>query len=282
MNYPMEIATIVSNKTLSVEAHFTKRTEDKPLEIFDDTFSRFVFAVIADGKAAHCNIPVELVSELVRTTNYAYENLLNLSYATSENAPSLPCFTEKFSAGTLKGKTPIDVIRENGEEKGKEILRGQFKFLNENLQKFPANKKLLDAISSIRDADLSNLGNASISAPTIKLVDINCRPLIRKEREDGKKFCYEASIVWDSSRRYPVCITISNYYANVIKTEKGLLNVDTKSKADVITNEMNISARDWLNIADKMQSVKNGFEIINYSNAFKIAEEEAKKNRGEN
>lgn len=290
MKYPFEIASnIISakgeNKVLSVEARFTRRTDDKPMQIFDDNFSRFKMTVLAGETAAYCNIPVDEVAGIAKKTDFAMNKHLEAKYvktAGSGDEAQSPAFTERFAAGNLKGKTPADVLIENG-EKGKEILNGQYKWLKENLEKYPRNQVLMDAIVAASKLDIEKIKeNAPVSSVApVSIIDIGCRPLIRKKREDGKYFCYEAHVTWDVTKNYPVNVRIVNYYAPVITRDNGALNVqisdkDTKSE---IVNDFNMTAEAWLNIVEEMQIKKSGFEYIYLKSAIELAEKAEAENR---
>lgn len=288
MQYPNEIASIVRNKTLSVEAHLFRKTDDKPMEIFDNTFSRFVFTVIANSKAATCNLHVDNIADIKARTKYAHTKYMDSLYNEdmSDNEASSPAYTVRFMAGTLKGKTPVDVIRENGEEKGKEILRGQHKFLKENLEKYPANKKLIEAIADIKNVDFSKLSETKAvkSSKPIEILKITSRPLMRKQRKDGLYPCYECYVNWDNAKTYPVSVMVKNYFAPVTKDETGLLNVQIskKDKSTEISNEIMLTSAEWLNIVKKMENTADNFETINFKAAYEMAEKASAENRKAN
>ena len=119
MNYPYDIVSIVRKKTFSVAARFTRRTDDNPLEIFDSTCSRFVFTLIQDKIATTCNIHIEDLEEITQNTNLAKAadfEYRRKSQNTVCQGNKSPAFTTRFTTGNLKGKTPIEVLLENGEE----------------------------------------------------------------------------------------------------------------------------------------------------------------------
>ena len=74
MEYPFDIVSYVRTKTFSVEARFSRNTEEHPLKVFDDTFSRFVFTIIADGKAVTSNIPIDVLAELKEISSFAVKS----------------------------------------------------------------------------------------------------------------------------------------------------------------------------------------------------------------
>ncbi len=281
MKYPYDIVSYVRNKTFSIEAHMQQEKDESPLKVFGQ-FSRFVFAVISDGKAATCNIHTDEVAALQRITDYAYNKQLEAKAApAAEETNVSPAFTKRFMTGTLKGKTPVEVLAEYG-DKGKEMLNNQYKFLKENLAKFPKNQELIDAIIEAGKVDPSEIekAQAGTNAP-LTVLEIGCRPLVRKTREDGKSFCYECKVTWDFTKNYPVSIQIKNYYAPVRKNENGMLNVmlrekDTKTE---ISNEFSMTAKEWINAVDSMKRIMDSFYLLNLKSALNMAERAGIENR---
>ncbi len=289
MKYPFEIASSImsvkgESKAFSVEAHFTRRTDDKPIQIFDDNFSRFRMQILIGKSSAYCNIPVDELAGIVKKTDFAMNKFMDSKYSQApaeEGSSASPAFTARFASGTLKGKTPAEVLAENG-TKGKDILNKQYSWLKENLAKYPNNQKLMDAIvaaSKLTEEELKkNVSVSPVSRP-VSIIDIDCRPLVRKKREDGKCFCYEAYVTWDITKNYPVNVKIVNYYAPVLTRENGALNVQIaeKDKSSEIVNEFNMTAECWLNIVEEMQIKKSGFEYIYLKSAIELAQSAAAK-----
>lgn len=280
MKYPFEIASSVrKSKTFAVDAKFTKDLSEKPLQVFDDTFSRYVLTIISDGDAITCNVPVDMIAYMEAATNHAFNR--HMDGTNKSAAGSSPAFTERFVTGNLKGKTPADVLTENGEN-GKKMLNDQYKWLQSNLEKFPANKKLMDAIVDASKIDISTLQNEATSSAPIDILEIGTRPLIRKTRDDGMCFCYEGKITWTPGNKYPVSITIKNYYAPVVKNEDKTLNVNLKGK-DRNTEKVydfNMSAQEWMHTMAQIKMTHDAFVMTNFAKAMQTAveaDEEARK-----
>lgn len=279
MKYPNEIVSYVRKKTFSVDAQFSKRTEDKPLVVFDDTFSRFVMNVIADGKPAYMNIHIEDVSGMARKTDYAFSKWMDYktrNTATTTAAGTSPAYTKKFVYGEHKGKTPVEVYL----TEGKDALNAEYKKLGQNADKYEINKVLMNAIEET--AKLAKEGKieapkeapeAADTAP-IEILTIGARPLRRKTREDGKSFCYEGSIELNLSQNYPVKVTVKNFYAPVVEKENGLLNISLaqKDKETEIVNTFVMTAEEWANVMDAMREAKENFKTTNFISAYKAAE----------
>lgn len=304
MKYPFEIASSIikkddTSKTFSIEARFTRRAaeDDKPILIFDDHFSRFVFNILIGNVATFCNVPIESLAFIKKTTEYAFNRHMDCKMPTvievneeiGENNTekhNSPAYTEKFVTGSLKGKTPAQVLLENG-EKGKEILKKQSEWLTSNLTKFPNNQKLIDAIKDAESINIEELKgssdavkDASTQTP-ISILEIGCRPLTRKTRKDGMCLCYECQVTWHTDRNYPVKIKITNYYAPVTKKGNGavIVNLSGKDKSSEIVNEFNLTAADWVHMVEEMDIKRQGFEYIYLKNAIELAEKAERENR---
>ena len=272
MKYPLEIASVVRKQTFYIESRLSAidpSQDESPLKIHN-RFSRFVFCIInEEKKAVTANIPVSEMFSILEKSRYAFwKHLDNLS------VPQNPAYTTKFHSGALKGMSPAEVLL----EKGIDTLRSQYKWLKENLNNFPNNQKLMDAI--MQAVDLSEK-NELIAHPhsKINLYTADIRPLINRTREDGKSFVYRISINWNLGMDYPVEIDISNYYAPVKKMEDGTLNVQIKEKVDEIHSVMDLSSKEWLEMVHRIDSNIKNFETLHSEKMWKKALEIEKQNR---
>ena len=278
MDYPFEIATVIrQNKTFCAEAKFSRETEDKPLTVFSE-FSRFVLTIIQNGKFVTCNVPLDMLEEVKAVTDEAKRIFYGKKEETAEKQSI--AFTKRFFSGSLKGKTPVEVLREPN---GRELLNNQYKWLKENISKFPKNKELMDAIveASKLSEDEINAHVANETSCALTIMDVKCRPLVRKKREDGKCFCYEYNAVFDSTRSYPVSLTVKNYYAPVKKTDKGLLNVELaqKDKASELVHEFSFTMSEWINFVNKMDMAVTAYYNAFFVQGMNLAGKADKENR---
>ena len=284
MNYPFDIVSYIRKKTFSIEARFTPEENESPLKVFDDKFSRYVFVTISDGKAATCNVHISDLPMMIKKTDYAFDRYMESNKLSANNENSLSiAYTTKFNTGKLKGKSPIEILIED-KENGKKILNEQYKWLSENLSKYPNNQLLMDAIVDASKIDINSVDSSAIgNSGIIDILSIPVRPLRRKQREDGKCFCYECKVTINplTSVNYPVSVMIKNYYAPVIEKENGLLNVVLKEKDlnSEISNEFNMTFEEWVNALDEMRSVRDDFRLINRKKAFDIATKADEENR---
>lgn len=290
MKYPFDIATFKTKKdgkyeTMSVEAHFIQELEESPMKVFDDKFSRFTLNLISSEglegakQVVKINIPLEDIPDAREISKLAFQEYRFpvLTSNDKEQENNSPAFTTKFLAGTYKGKTPVDVLVEN--ENGRDILNKQYTWLRDNLTKFPGNAVIMEAIRDAASLDIENLKSSHKSTSrVVKILDIGCRPLIRKTREDGKCFVYEGKITWntDSEQRYPITICVKNYYADVVKRTDGTLNVTVSSKDSEISKTFRLTCKDWMFCLDRMELAEKAFYFSHFNAGFELAESSAK------
>jgi len=279
VKYPWEIVSKVQTKrTFSVEAAFgVNATEDKPLNVFNK-FSRYKLCVIENGVATTANIPIDILSAVEKKTDKAVDKYLDFLWASKSEEGNTPAYTTRFFAGDLKGKSPVDVLLEEG---GKAKLESQKKYLEDNLAKYPKNKNLIDAINEALSMDQTNIATTIVAPPPMKILEIGTRPLESKKREDGMWFCYEVKVILTPSNNYPVSVEVANYYAPVERDKNNLLNVllSKKDKESELVNTYYMSIEDWLDVVDKMVSEKNEFIRLHKADAYVRAEKASEENR---
>ncbi len=303
MNYTHDIFSLVRQKTLSVEGWFVRDFEEAPMTVFHKSLSRFKFTIIADGGAASFNLHMNELAGLTAKTNAAATAYYAKMFAPAEapspvqptadqggqSLPNTPAYTKKFFGGKLGGKTPVDVLVE-APNNGRAILEKQKKFLIDNLEKFQKNQELIDAIDEALAIPAAKLptqvkpntnqtGNQT--GPQVALLDIGCRPLQRKRREDGMCPCYEGAITFNPGNKYPVCVEVKTYYAPVTVLPDGKLNTSPgeRDRKTEVKKFFHMTMEEWLDCIERMSETKSSYFRMNFPAAFKLAEEEAAKNR---
>lgn len=280
MDYPYDIITEFSRsksggcKTFSISANLIPQTDESPLKIFNP-MSRFTTTIIQSGTAASINLHPSDLAQMRAVSDYA----MNKYYDTKNNVSGTdpesenPAYTTRFMSGKLKGKTPADVLAEN-KALGRKILNDQYVFLKANLDRFPKNRELMDAIVAAANLDFAELGKRSAYAPSYTIIEIGCRGNIRKRRADGKCPCYDGNISFDLSRNLPVTIHIRNYYAPIKINESGTQNVilSGTDKESIISNDFSMSAECWLKCLKEMEDMTMLFKMRHAVNAFSLAD----------
>lgn len=281
MKYPLDIVSLGRRtKMFSVSASFSTEKEESPLKIFSKV-SRLRLCVIENGKATTANMKIDQLPGIRARSEYAFIKYMDKQFGTPVAGTvegvntNRPAFNIHFMAGTLKGKTPADVLRENGMEKGKGILNGQYKWLKENLEKYPANQKIMDAIVDASKLAPDDLGVAEQSAPSqpITILPVIPKPIMSKKNASGMHQINELSIIWDNSRDMPVILQISNYWAPVVKRDDGTLNVQlsAKDKSTEQKSSFAMTVDEWFDVLREMEDCVLIYKQLNSGNAWKMA-----------
>lgn len=282
MKYPNDIFKAQNKKsTFSISAHFSKEDGEAPMRVFKEPFSRFKLTLIENGgSSASANLPVQKVEPVLQKSKALYNVSLSAATVQSTENDSV-AFTYRFATGRLKGKSPAEVLREEGYEQGKSTLNTQYKWLKDNLEKYPGNQKGLDAIKAAASLSAEDLGSEKPAAAPVTILKEEVRPLVRNKREDGMCFCYGINIVYTPGKDYGVSICIENYYAPVVVREDGTMNVHSSQmdKTSLKRYVMNISLDNWIEAVSMMELSRNAFYFSNFNSAYKTANEEERKNR---
>lgn len=282
--YPVEVVSIVrKNKTFAINSFLYRANgynDESPYKVYGN-FSRFAVSILdsSDGtkKTLKANLRTDDIPIISRKTDIALQH--SMFYKPQKQAeggtvPQSEAYTLKFNMGKLKGKTPAQVILEGN---GKELVN-QRKFLADNIQKYPANRKFVNAIDeAIQLYRQNKLENVEVSDPVeenvIEIYKAGMHPLVRKTRQDGKCFVYDFSITWKMGADYPVTLSVVNYYATVVKKDDGRLNVTDVDNSSRITTSVSMTDAEWVNIIESINRNMRMFEILHAKQAFQEAEE---------
>lgn len=292
---PREIAYIVEKSTFAVLDGLTEadiENEEEPLTLHSRKFSRFSFLIInQDKKAATANLNVKEMFGFLAKSRFAMqqEMLHRFNVTDAKEEEELPlAYTVTIASGSLKGRTPADVLLNDGEE-GKKLLNNQYTFLKNNLSKYPKNKTQMDAIVNASqllkegklDADAVGKGQTK----RISLYSSGLRPLVNRKNNAGMSFVYELTVDWLLGEKRPLMITIVNYYAPVIKKDDGMLNVQVKQRDQTTlrNNTVNLTFEDWAYVQHMIETDIERFESGIYWNKRKESDRyffENRKNAG--
>lgn len=275
--YPREVAAVVrKTKAIAISAYYNLAKADEgdtPLAIYDKTFSRLTVAALdteAKGKgSATANIPVRELAEIFVRTDYAFTKHMDALYSTNDSdaEPTSSAYTVRISAGTLKGKTPAEVLIDDPEG-GMEALKKQYAWLKENAEKYPKNKVQMQAIKEASDllkAGKLSAASAKSANKPIVLYNAEARALIRKKREDGMCPVHNLDIVWNLGEDSPVCVTVTNFYAPVLERADGTISPQVKNmdRESMVRISMNCTSKEWLNTIRAIKASMSQFEMLN-------------------
>lgn len=272
---PREIFTNFSGKegnrvTLAVECHMNPaKVEDEysPQSLFGK-YSRIVFSMIRNGESVKANVNFDELPDIRERTAFArtkvYERELGVMPA-AETGEALPiAYTTTFTMGPFKGRTPADVVMEDPDgNRGK--LQEQYKFLRDNVAKFPMNQTIMDAITNAYE--LLEAGKlvkknepAAASGKAFEIYKSGYRPLTRVKREDGLCKVQEMTVMCDFGRKYPFELTITEYYAPVT-SNNGRLNVQAaaidQGSVKRVTSYMGM--KEWNDLLSRLDDQKAMF-----------------------
>lgn len=276
--YPREITGVVRTQTLAINGQLQRamaNSNESPYNVYGK-YSRIKVGLINDGKSVTSSVRMEELadifarSEFIANKSYEYE----ISNSGKSDATTLsPAYTVKISSGKHKGKTPAEVLL-SGDPNATADLNQQYKFLKENLAKYPNNKFQMDAI---KDAATLNsegkLDNNSVTKAIIfPIYKGSMRPNRYKQNQNGKCFVHELKVDFFLGENYPVRVEISNYYAPVTQNPNGMLNVQAKQAEDLVKHTMQLSVAEWLNMVRAIKTHMAQFEQLNAVAIFKDAD----------
>lgn len=291
---PREVAYIVEKSTFAVLDGLTEadiENEEEPLTLHSRKFSRFSFLIInQDKKAATANLNVKEMFGFLEKSHFAMQQEMLYQFNSGSNEEEeLPlAYTVTITSGTLKGRTPADVLLNDGEE-GKKLLNNQYTFLKNNLSKYPKNKTQMDAIVNafqlLKEGKLDADAVGKWQTKRISLYSSGLRPLVNRKNNAGMSFVYELTVDWLLGEKRPLMITIVNYYAPVIKKDDGMLNVQVKQRDQTTlrNNTVNLTFEDWAYVQHMIETDIERFESGIYWNKRKESDRyffENRKNAG--
>lgn len=279
--YPLEVGSVVrKSKTFSIMSYLIRANaydNELPYTVYGK-FSRFAISIldITNGtKSVRGNIKPSEIADISYRSEYALNKHIEAeinSVNTSSTSTLSTAYSVKITSGTLKGKTPATVLLEGNDS----YLENQREWLQQNLSRYPNNKVQIDAINEAfklkREGKLDKSASNNSGGTIVTLYDGGMHPLTRKTREDGKCFVYEIKITWQVGEKYPVMVAIANYYATVLKTQDGRLNVTNVDNSSRTLLSMTMSEGEWIEIISNIKRNMSMFEILQARSLFNDAE----------
>lgn len=287
MKYPSQMCSFKrKNVVLAVDCHLDRPDEDDPPLEMHAGWSRYSMSVIDTHNENTCvvsaNIPYsEAVVVAHKILAVCDDYLLTRDKAaaaisdTAQNteSASAAAFAVTFKAGSLKGKTPGEVVLN---ENGTKTVEGQIAFLQANLKKFPDNKKVIDACAAAIKAFKSGTLAEGANAPKMQSLKwVHRTPikfLEKKKNKDGNCFVYAYTITCDYEETdYPWHIGIVNGYAAITRKENGSVNISSQV-AERSESSINLSNDEAIYFAKRMEMTMTEFETVEFRNLYKEVE----------
>lgn len=253
------VISIHREKTLSITPSLIRpeaAKNEQPLMIYGGKgLSRFAFCLIDENKnRVIANMRASEAGMMLEKSRHAAFLQTQAACAAKADASS-PAYVYRFKMGNLKGRTPAEILLNDADGAAK--LQQMFGYLQQNVNRFRANQQGMDAINdafNLLNAGKLNADNLS-SSSDIVLYDASMRSLRSKQRQDGMLLIYTFRIVWSVGAEKPVNVTIENYYAPVMQTPQGLLQINyaARDKSTELKIGMNLSEAEWFTVRESMQ-----------------------------
>lgn len=296
---PNEICVFHTKQIFFVQAHMAEATgsDDNPiLENHHRRFSRFSFGIMnAAGVPATANLNVSDVPGILARARAVKDidmkrRIEEAMKGGAEKKKISPAYTVKLSSGNLKGKTPAQVLLEQGDE-GRKQLSSQGNYLYKNREKYPGNVKQVEAIAeAIGLYDHGKLKEEEASETKTVVIPLtfqgaddgnsagSIKSLKRRVRPNGKAFVYQLMLEWHMGEKQPFVVKIMNCYAPLAVLENGLLAPQLSQKESAVTNTFSLTLDqfDWL--AHQMETSIRVFEDAVGKKNLEIAAEQNRRN----
>lgn len=289
--HPLEVASITRDKTFYVSSALSPAGANDgtfPLMTYGK-FSRYEFCAIDENKkAVTSNVRIDAIRNIIRESKEIFKmDFAEKNKEDSSQANLSPAYTVQIK-GKIANRTPAQYLKEN--PNGWQDLLTQKAYLEQNVNnpKYGAsNQKQINAIVdayNLYSAGQLDLSNVS-SAKEMVVYDGGMRPLLNRKVpatvKPGCNFVYSLKITWKLGTDNPISVKIENYYAPVIKTDKGLLNVkyDQRDVGNSTTIVFNMSANEWMNVLENIELDMRRFECVNYKANYEEAQKLEKENR---
>lgn len=299
MRNPKDIVHVITTKMLAIRNNLALpacKDYEGPLKFYHGKFSRFSLTIYnkkesGDNKpVVKGNIPSMDMPDIKERTDFIYRKEMESSLKPTESGQDglSSAYTVRMTFGAAKGKTPAQFLMENP-DKNQEVLTSHYKWLKQNSSNPKYRDRNLKQMEAIMDAGrLFKAGKLSAKTASgtgqFIIYDPGMRPLVNQKREDGKSFVYQVKITWTLGAKYPLEVSITNFYAPVIKKDDGMLNVKASEKADETRNSISMSAKDWISalyiIETNMRTFENIYAAKLYKAAFD-ADKEARESRNQ-
>lgn len=291
--YPNQVASLIQRKngefkTLGVDCALSRANETReaeksmPLEMHSG-FSRFVFTLLKKSNESKqyvkANIPADDIMYIFEKTKLSMQEILAAKRLSGSEKLS-SAYTERFSMGTYKGKTPAEILIETPNERKNLIKQGEF--LSKNLEKFPANKKMIIAIKEALNLQKENKlenKNTNSGGSVVTVYNEQVKALKSTKNEKGLCLVYGIKITCDTSRNLPFMIEIQNCYAPIDIGDDGIMNPRMREAENIQKIFMNMTEKDWYKVINRCYQTVCSFESVIYRHQALVANYVSQKNR---
>lgn len=249
------------------------------MEIFSP-YSVFRISIIQQGQGSlNATLKPDEFIPIEQKFRYCFQvQMDSIRKSEKQNLPS--CYTKTFNAGSNKGRTPAQLLSQEGEK----ALNSQMEFLQKNLSRYPKNADLIracqEAIQLSRQGKLMNTPN-----PWQYDLYSGLKSNGKKTRSGNTDY-YQASTLavrFVEGAKEPFSIEIMNCMAPLRIAENGLRipllsNVLPDSRK---TASKNLSLEEMAKLIQAMRTQIDGFVNANYAKQYQLSRNLAYKNSQE-
>lgn len=255
--YPAQcIAFNRPTQTLAVYAYLSSAREGaEPALTMNSPFSRFEITAIDKAKSGE---DVYVTSNILAGTELAYlrDKYYQTLYSANKKkeANLSPAYTVVFKSGFLKGKTVAEILSEDSSKKEELLRTRSWLSKPENLNKYPDNIKIIEAI----DDGINKLNKNELDADIAKS---NSTIIFEENYKQIRAYTVQSSICisYVPSNRFPWSFTIQN---DKILEKKPDNTIVTEGKVKSIT--IYLSDKEMAALINTMTDLSIAFKVNTY------------------
>lgn len=167
-------------------------------------------------------------------------------------------YTARFYSGKLKGKSPAEVLNEPD---GKEILNEQYKWLRSNLEKYPNNKKLMDAITEAGKL-LESGSLKAVSSENVLIYSSEYRYMTGLEKNTRNYYTLKIECA-TADEKAPYIISMTN---SIFRMNNGQPEDDALT---TMSQNFSLTEAEFSEMLEKGKRFVDSYTMLNVSKAFK-------------
>ncbi len=258
-----------------------KRSSKSPL-FMHSGMSRFYMTIIdtmqkIEGKSAtiSANFPAaDIDLALLKTESLVpivMENEGRNRLASDGEMPDTLAYTIPI-AGKFNKQTAASVLINTPERK--EELKGQISWLSENLSKYPANAKQIEAIKEALTLFEKGELKGSMGAAIEKTIySPACKYFPNRKDSRGWNVCYKIKITYNSNSDTSIHVQIENFVAPLVTSKIGTKVIKLSQAENRLVGTLDLAFDEWYQIIKRMADTKKNFETVNFPKMFKLMED---------
>lgn len=278
MKYPEEIFKVVrrskdgTTKTFSVDEKFAwNMSSDSPL--IPESYSRIALSVFTakSGKRlqyAQANIQEAELCQLIEKSKAC----VAMAMADSPSSPAGQSHQVELN-GKYKGKTPAELLA-SGTPRAD--LENQKKWLESNLQRYPGNRKMIEAIDEALSAQAGG-SLSQIASSSIKVFTTGTRFKGRAGQE-RPNLMYVLDVGF-SRATGNFSVSFVNWLAPVTKLPDGRVQFQQRPDGEVTRVGVTLSAEEWLQFIGNLERIHDAFVSVTFAGVWNAVQKSVEENR---